>query len=159
MKKLFAIAFAAFAFAACGETETEETTVMADTMATTNTTVTTDPAATGMTATTHTPGDGDVTYNSGKVQVYRNNTWEESNEDVTLGNGTVVRKTGRIERDGNEYEYEEGYVIDRDGNVWDRTGNAISNAWDATKYGVKKAGKAVGNAAEKVGEKAKDAVD
>ena len=108
---------------------------------------------------TRTPGDGDVTYDGGRVRVYRNNTWEDADDDVRMDNGVVIYKDGRATRDGNEVELEDGYTVDRDGNVWDRTGNAVSDAWDATKHGVKKAGKAVGNAAEKVGEKAKDAVD
>lgn len=156
MRKILAMAFAVCTLAACGDDHTEETTTE-----TTMDTMTTDmgTAATTTTTTTHTTTDGDVMYNGGKVQVYRNNTWEDANEDVTLNNGVVVRRSGRVVKDGNEYEWEDGYVVDRDGNVWDRTGNAIGDAWDATKHGVKEAGKAVGNAAEKVGEKAKDAVD
>jgi hypothetical protein len=121
----------------------------------------TTPSATTTTTstTTHTPGEGDVSYEGGRVRVYRSNAWSDANEDVRLNNGIVIGRTGRATRNGEEIELEDGYVVDRDGNVWDRTGNAVSDAWDATKHGVKRAGKAVGNAAERVGEKAKDAVD
>jgi hypothetical protein len=78
---------------------------------------------------------------------------------VKLDNDVVVYRDGHARRNGVDVTWDEGYVVDRSGRVWDRTGNAIENAWDATKYGVKRAGQAVGNAAEKVGEKAKDAVD
>src|SRR5690349_21315979 len=131
MKKIFAIAFAACTLAACSDTKTEETTDV-DTM----TTTTVEPATTTTTTTvTHTPGDGDITYNGGKVQVYRNNTWEDANDDVKMDNGVVIYRDGRAMRDGNEVMLEDGYTVDRDGNVWDRTGNAISDAWDATKHG------------------------
>jgi phosphoserine aminotransferase len=108
---------------------------------------------------TRTPAEGDVTYHDGRVQVYHGNAWTDANDDVKMDNDVVIYRNGRATRHGVEVEWEDGYVVDREGNVWDRTGNAISDAWDATKHGVKKAGKAVGHAAEKVGEKAKDAVD
>lgn len=158
MKKIFVTVFAACALlAACNNDHTEETTTSTDTLVTTTETVPVEATAT--TTTTRTVTEGDVMYTGGRMQVYRNNAWVDANEDVTLSNGTVVYTDGRVVRDGNEYEWEEGYVVDRDGNVWDKTGNAIGDAWDATKHGVKKAGKAVGKAAKKVGEKAKDAVD
>ena len=93
------------------------------------------------------------------MKVYRSNAWADADNDVKFDNGVVVYRDGRAMRDGTEVSMEDGYVVDRNGNVWDRTGNAVSDAWDATKHGVKKAGKAIGHAAEKVGEKAKDAVD
>ena len=151
MKRIFFSVFAAVALAACGESQTDSTT-SADTMTTTE-------AYAGNTAGTRTPGDGDVTWQDNRVRVYRNNTWEDANDDVRFDNGVVVRRDGRVVRDGREYEYEDGYIVDRDGNVWDRTGNAMADAWDATKHGVKEAGKAIGDAGEAVGEKAKDAVD
>ncbi len=154
MKKILALAFTACIFAACSDGSTDETAT-ADTVA-----VVTDPAPPVDNAIPgYTPGEGDVTYNSGKVQVYRADRWEDAKEDVKLDNGIVIRRSGRVVKDNNEYEWEEGYVVDSRGNVWDRAGNGISDAWDATKHGVKKAGQAVGNAAEKVGEKAKDIVD
>lgn len=150
MKKIIALAFTACIFAACSDGDTEETTY------TDTTTVITEPVAP---VAVHTPTEGDVTYNSGKVQVYRTDRWEDANEDVRFDNGVVIRRNGRVVKDNNEYEWEEGYVVDREGNVWDRTGNAIGDAWDATRHGVRKAGQAIGNTAERVGEKAKDAVD
>lgn len=100
-----------------------------------------------------------MSYEGGRLRVYRGSAWTDADNDVTLDNGVVVYRDGHARRNNVDVEWEDGYVVDRNGNVWDRTGNAIENAWDATKYGAKKAGKAIGNAAEKVGEKAKDAVD
>lgn len=145
------IALAACTLAACENNQSGEGT-------------TTDTATAGVVSTepamaTRTPGDGDVTYESGRVRVYRNNTWEDASDDVTLNNNVVVYRDGRVVRDGTEYEWEEGYVVDRDGNVWNRTGDALENAWDATRHGVKEAGKEIKHAADKTGKKIKDAVD
>lgn len=154
MKKILTLAFAACTFAACSDNDADGTSA-ADTVA-----VVTEPAPPVDNSTPgYTPGDGDVTYNAGKVQVYRTDRWEDANEDVTMDDGIVIRRSGRVVKDNNEYEWEEGYVVDRRGNVWDRTGNALGDAWDATRYGVKKAGQAIGNTAERVGDKAKDVVD
>ena len=151
MKKIFAMAISACILASCAGNGTEGTTTT-DSMA-----MEMEPAAdnTGV----YTPAEGDVTYRGGRVQVYHDNDWEDANDDVRLDNGVVVYRRGWVVRDNDEYVWEEGYVVDRRGNVWDRTGNAISDAWDATKHGVKKAGQAVGHAAERVGEKTKDVVD
>jgi len=155
MKTLATAVLMSLTFVACNDAETDSTTYMDSSSTTTS------PAAmaTQTTPGARTPSDGDVTYNSGRVQVYRDNSWNDADDDVRFDNGVVVYRDGRATRDGVEVELEDGYVVDRDGNVWDRTGNAISDAWDATKHGVKKAGKAVGNAAEKAGDKVKDAVD
>lgn len=167
MKKVFAIAFAAVSLVACNN-ETDSTT--ADSMDTTNAATTNDMSGTTYTDTANTlnstssnaayaPTEGDVTYRSNKVQVWRNGAWVESNEDVRLDNGVVVYRDGRVTRDGNEIRLEDGEVVTRTGNFFDRAGNTIEKGWDKTKEGAKDAGRAVGNAAEKVGKKVKNAVD
>lgn len=148
MRKIIAMGLVALSFTACNnDNETTETTY-------TDTVITTEPAVA-----VHTPSDGDVTYYSGKVQVYRNDAWVEADDEVKFDNGVIIYRDGRAIRDGNEVYLEDGYIVDRDGNVFDRTGNAIGDAWDATKHGVKKAGQAVGDAAKKVGDEVKDATN
>jgi len=71
----------------------------------------------------------------------------------------VVYRTGKAKKDGKEIVIEEGVVINREGNFFDKTGRAIENAWDATKDGVKKAGSEIEKGAEKAGDKVNDAVD
>ncbi len=105
---------------------------------------------------TYTSSDGDVSYRDGKLVVWRNGAWVDSDEDVRLENGTVVRRNGEVERDGKVVVLEDGEVVDRTGNFFDRAGNAIENAWDKTKEGVKEAGKEVKEGAQKVGEEVKD---
>lgn len=105
---------------------------------------------------TYTSTDGDVSYRDGKLVVWRNGAWVESNEDVRLENGTVIRRNGEVERDGKVVVLEDGEVVDRTGRFFDRAGNAIENAWDKTKEGVKEAGKEVKEGAKKVGEEVKD---
>jgi hypothetical protein len=151
MKKIFVAILATCALGACNNASDAEHT-SADTVVTVETPVAPPVAS-------RTPVDGDIAYNGGRVQVYRVNTWEDSREDIKMTNGTVVRRDGKVIRDGNEYVMEDGYVLDRDGNVWDRTGAAVSDAWDATKRGAKKAGQAIENAVEKTGDKVKDAVN
>jgi hypothetical protein len=154
MKKIFAMAFAAFSLAACNNDHADTTTVDMTDTTTVDTTLTTTT-----TSTAYTPAEGDVTYRDKNVMIYRNGQWVKTNEDVKMENGVVVRKSGKVEKEGKEVELKEGEVVNKTGNFFDKTGRAIDNAWDATKEGAKDAGRAVGNAAEKVGQKAKDVVD
>jgi hypothetical protein len=167
MKKIIGLAFVAASLAACSDNQADNATLESgDTIS--SPTVTTEPAmdntgdtssvTTNSTTTTYTPAEGDVTYREKKVRVMRNSQWVDADKDVTLDNGTVVYRDGRVKREDREIRLNEGEVVTRTGNFFDKTGRAIENAWDATKDGAKKAGKAVGNAAEKVGEKAKKAV-
>ena len=87
--------------------------------------------------------EGDVSYREGKVVVWRNNEWVETNDDVKLENGVVVRKNGEVERDGKVVVLKDGEVVDRTGRFFDRAGNAIENAWDDVKEGVKEGAKDV----------------
>jgi outer membrane biogenesis lipoprotein LolB len=93
MKRIIALAFAAVSLTACNDdAETDTTTVDTDTTTTTTTTTSTNTA--------YVPGEGDVTYREKKVMVYRNGDWVEADNDVTLDDGVVVRRSGRVERDG-----------------------------------------------------------
>jgi predicted small secreted protein len=139
MKKILAMAVAAFTLTACNDgtdnatVETRDTT----TMTTTNN------------ANAYAPSEGDVTYRNNRVLVMRNGEWVESNEDVTLDNGVVVRRNGRAVRNNQEVEMEDGEVVTRSGNFFDRTGQAIEDGWDATKRGVKKAGQKIEDAVDR----------
>jgi len=147
MKKIFALAFIAVAFAACNDADTDTTSVDTDTT-TTSTTMTTTRS--------YTAAEGDVSYRNEKLMVYRNGDWVESDKDVTLDNGIVVSRKGEVRRDKDVVVINDGEVIDRSGNFWDKTGNAIEDGWDATKRGVKNAGNAIEKGAKKVGEETKD---
>ena len=85
------------------------------------------------TSTTYTPGEGDVSYRGGKLVVYRNNAWVDADGDITVDNGVIVRRTGRVARDNEEYELEDGVVVTRKGDFFDRAGNAIENGWEGVK--------------------------
>lgn len=150
MKKILTLAFVAVSFVACNNDQAETATV--------ESTISTTTMDTSSSVTAYTAVEGDVIYSGNKVRVMRNGQWVESNEDVTLDNGVVVYKNGRVKRNDVEVELHEGEMVNRAGNFFDRTGQAIENAWDATKEGAKDAGKAIKNTAKKVGEKVDDAV-
>ena len=80
----------------------------------------------------------------------------ESDKDVTLDNGIVVSRKGEVRRDKDVVVINDGEVLDRSGNFWDKTGNAIEDGWDATKRVVKNAANAIEKGAKKVGEETKD---
>jgi hypothetical protein len=145
MKKIFFLASIMACVYACNNDKTETTTIQTDT--TTNTASA--PSA-------YTPSEGDVTYRNTKVMVWRNNEWEETNEDVKLDNGVVVRSNGRVIKDRDTVVLDDGEVVDKSGRFFDKAGNVIEDAWDATKEGAKDAGKAVKKGANKVGEEVKD---
>lgn len=166
MKKILALAFAAISFAACND-DGDTATTTTDSTSLTTTGTTTDTGAygdtTGALNTTTTnqayqPAEGDVTYEQKKVRVRRNNAWVDADEDVKLDNNVTVYRDGRVSRDGKDIMIEEGEVVDRTGNFFDRAGNRIENVWDDTKRLAKNAGKKVKKGAEKVGEKVEKAV-
>ena len=146
---------------------TETRTMPADTMmrdtpvnnvSTTSATSTTKTAA-------YSPSEGDITYRNGKLMVWRNNKYVESDKDVTLGEGLVAKRNGEITKDGEVVSLDEGESVSKTGRFFNKAGEGIEHAWDATKKGVskaagavKKAGKKVGEAGKKVGEEVKDAV-
>jgi major membrane immunogen (membrane-anchored lipoprotein) len=147
MKKIIAVSFAAtLLLAACNNAETERSTVDS----TQNTTTTT---------TTYTPVDGDVIYEENKVMVMRNGAWVEADSDVKLDNGVTVYRNGRAERGDYEVELRDGEVVNKTGDFYDRSGNAISNAWEVTKEGVSDAGRAVKKGVLKVGDKIEGVLD
>jgi hypothetical protein len=89
------------------------------------------------TTSTYTASEGDVMYKGGKVMVYRNNSWVDTDDDVTVENGIVVRRTGRVVKDNEAYELEEGVVVTRTGNFFDKAGKAIENGWEGVKKGFR----------------------
>jgi hypothetical protein len=135
MKKLFVLSIIGATILVSCNSENKETT------STTVNSDTTENAAAS--STTYAPSEGDVSYRSGKVMVWRNNDWMETDEDVTLNDGVVVRRNGEVKRGDDVVKLEEGESVDRSGRFFDKAGNAIEDAWDATKKGVKKAGEEV----------------
>ena len=154
MKRIFVIALAVTSMMACNE-QKEKDTVVVDTTTDTSTTVIMDNTTV---ANPYTPEEGDVIFRNGKVMVYRNNTYVESDKDVTLDSGIVVKRNGEVTREGVVIKMDDGEAVTKTGRFFDKTGQAIENAWDATKRGVSKAASAVGKGAKKVGEEVKDAV-
>jgi hypothetical protein len=149
MKKIMVIAFTVLGLSACNDTETDKTTA---TDSTTNTTTTTTPTA-------YTPVEGDVQYSGSKVMVMRNGAWVEADADVKFDNGVTVYRTGRVERGDYEVTLQDGEVVNRSGDFFDKTGNAIEGVWDATKEGASTAGRAVKKVVGKIGDKIEGAVD
>lgn len=147
MKALFLISTLAVFAIACNSNSDVTTRYEGDT---------TDNAAKG---TTYQPAEGDVTYRSGSVAVWRNGHWETTNEDVRLNDGTVVHSNGHVQKNDNEVVLEDGEVVDKSGNFFDKAGHAINKGWNKTKEGVKKAGSEVKKGASKVGEEVKDVFD
>jgi hypothetical protein len=135
MKKLFVLSIIGATILVSCNSENKETT------STTTNSDTTENAAAAIT--TYAPAEGDVSYRNGKVMVWRNNDWVETDEDVTLNDGVVVRRNGEVKRGDDVVKLEEGESVDRSGRFFDKAGNAIEDAWDATKKGVKKAGEEV----------------
>lgn len=149
MKKIMVMAFTVLGMAACNDAETDKTTAVDSTQNTTTTTTTT----------TYTPVEGDVQYSGTKVMVMRNGAWVEADADVKLDNGVTVYRTGRVERGDYEIVLQDGEVVNRSGDFFDKTGNAIEGVWDATKEGASAAGRAVKKVVGKIGDKIEGAVD
>ena len=125
MKKILLMAGLAFLISCKDDKKDSATTTS------TETSTTTSKAYTEM--------EGDVAYRGGKVLVYRNGAWVDADGDITVDNGIIVRRTGRVAKDNDEYELEDGVVVRKTGDFFDRAGNAIENGWE----GVKKAFKNV----------------
>ncbi|MEJ7679278.1 MAG: hypothetical protein WKG06_15765 [Segetibacter sp.] len=107
MKKIIAVALAAVSFAACNNNGADnaaaDTTSMTSTANTTSMASTTDTASTtSTTATTttsaYTAVDGDVSYRDKKVRIMKNGKWVDADNDVTLDNGLVVYRSGRVKK-------------------------------------------------------------
>lgn len=152
MKKLIFPVAVALVFVACSgrnDTDAGERTTT-----TTTSTTTTDERS------VYTPTEGDVTVREGKVMVMRNGNWIEADQDVRLENDViVVTRERKVRRDNVEVDLNEGEVVNRSGNFFDRSGRAIENAWAETKQGAREAGREVKEAANEVGKEAEDAVD
>ncbi len=155
MKKIIVIAMATITFSACSENKrTDTTTEISDTAA-----VITTEKPDIVTRNTYVPADGDVTYRNGKLMVWRNGRYIESDNDITMDDRTVIRRNGEATREGKVIKLEDGETVNRSGRWYNKAGEGIDDAWDATKKGVNKAAGAVKKAGEKVGEGIKDAVD
>ncbi len=154
MKRIFAILLTAASFTACNNNSTTTSTTdttMADTGTVVAPSVTTDTVTT--TTITYAPADGDVVYRDNKLYVMKNGNWVATDKVVTLNNGTVIYRDGTAKRDGKMVKLEDGEVVNKTGNFFDKSGHAIANAWGATKDAVSNAGTAVGKTAKHVGKK------
>jgi hypothetical protein len=128
-KMLLVVGIATSVFACTNETDSTTTTTTTRVDSANNTATST---------TTYRASDGDVTYRNGKVLVWRNNDWVDADNDVTLNDGTVVRKDGKAVRNNEERDLEDGVVIDKTGRFFDKAGNTIEDGWQGLKKGVKK---------------------
>lgn len=130
MKKyLLSAAVAAFLFACNNSADTK--TAGKDSLDGTNV----NPPAVAVYA----PVEGDVRYKGGEVQVWKNGAWVKADADVTIDDGITVRRNGRVVRDGDEYEIEDGAVVTKTGRFIDKAGNAIEDGWNGVKKGWKNA--------------------
>ena len=153
MKKILGLAIVSMAIFACNDNQTPS--INEDTRDTSSTVIETPPPPA---AVAYVPVDGDVTYRDHKLMVMKNGEWVEAKEDVKLDNGVVIYRNGKVKKDGKEVEIEDGYIVNKEGNFFDKTGNAIENAWDNTKEGAKKAGDEIEKGAKKAGDKVEDAL-
>ena len=144
MKKLIILAFASIALAACSNNNDKDKNNNNDG----NQTMGTETRTETTTTTTYTASEGDVTRKDGKVLIMKNGVWVDIDDDVKLDNGVVIYRTGRATRDGKEVEIVEGEYVNRNGDFFDRTGNAIENGWDRTKEAVKEAGRDIDDAVD-----------
>ena len=127
MKNFFVIALFGATLVSCNDSTTANTTTKTDTS----------------THAAYRASEGDVSYRDGKVYVWRDNDWKESDEDVRLESGVVVKRNGEVVRDDEVVVLKDGDVVDRTGRFFDKAGNAIEDAWQGAKKGVKKAGEEV----------------
>ena len=96
MKKIFAIAIAVVSSTACNNIETSNDTRDSSTNSATTTATPSDTTISA--STTYTASDGDVTYRDKKVRVMKNGEWVDADKDVTLDNGVVVYRSGRVKK-------------------------------------------------------------
>ena len=127
MKKIFPIALFGIILLSCNNNGTSDRSTKADTS----------------THAAYTAAEGDVSYRSGKVYVWRDNKWVEADDDVRLEGGVVVKRNGEVIRDDEVVVLKDGDIVDRSGRFFDSAGNAIEDAWAGAKKGVKKAGEEI----------------
>jgi uncharacterized cupredoxin-like copper-binding protein len=128
MKKLLLIAaIACFTFA-CNDGSKSSTT-------TTDTAVAT-PAATPATSdssatATQSLKDGLMTLKDGKVQVLKGGAWVALDSTFTCTNGRKVSVNGDITKGDKKRKLEEGWKIDKDGQITDKDGKLVdTSGWD-----------------------------
>ena len=128
MKKLLLIAaIACFTFA-CNDGSKSSTT-------TTDTAVAT-PAATPATSdssatATQSLKDGLMTLKDGKVLVLKGGAWVALDSTFTCTNGRKVSVNGDITKGDKKRKLEEGWKIDKDGQITDKDGKLVdTSGWD-----------------------------
>ena len=142
MKKFFLIAISAASMAACNSSSTRDPASGAP------------DAAGGVSAaaSAYKPSEGDVIFTNDHLMVYRGNEWVPETDRVTMGNGVVVFTTGEVKKGEQTRTLADGEIVSHNGNIFDKTGNAVKEAWDTSKHWVGRTGKAVGEAAGDAGE-------
>lgn len=157
MKRVFILALTAGFLASC--TDSGDKTTVSTTSSDTAVVIDNDAAPMATTTTTYTPGDGDVIMRDGKTMYWKDGAWVATTGNTTMSNGMIITREGKVTQENRTITLNDGEAVNRTGNFFDRTGNAIDNAWDATKRGVSKAADATGDALKKAGNKVADAVD
>ena len=145
MKKILALAIIATSFAACNNADKTETTVT-----TSDTVVNVTAPVPEVLA--YTASEGDVMYTDGNTMVYTNGTWVKADKDVTIENGIVITKDGKVIKDSKTVRLADGEIVNKTGNFFNKAGNAIEDGWDATKHGVSEAADATKKGLQKAGE-------
>ena len=155
MKTIIVLAVTALSIAACNNKKNAETTTSTgDTLVTTK-----EMSGDYSRDNAYIPAEGDVIYRNGKVLVWRNGNYVETDKDVELENGIIVQKNGEVIKADKKVKLEEGESVNKSGNFFDKAGNVIEDAWEGTKKGVKKAADAVEKAGKKAGEEVKETVN
>lgn len=157
MKKTLGIVFGVALLAACNSSENQSAEATTDSSGSAVITVDTNMVAPPVTV-QYT--EGDVMLKEGKTYVYTNGNWVVAEKEIKLDNGIVIAPNGEVKsKDGKVVVLEEGEYVNKSGNFFDRTGNAVENAWDKTKEGVSKGAAATKDAAQKAAEATKEGVE
>lgn len=122
MKKITNISLAMLVLlsVSCGESQTKDNGTNQETITEAGTS-------------SYTAAEGDITKKDGVVLEYKNGNWVAVDNDISLGNGISVNKSGEIKKDGKTITFDEGAFINKTGAFFDKTGAAISNAWENAK--------------------------
>jgi uncharacterized cupredoxin-like copper-binding protein len=130
MKKLLLIAaIACFTFA-CNDGSKSSTTTTDTAVATPATAA---PATSDSSATATTQGlkDGLMTLKDGKVLVLKGGAWVALDSTFTCTNGRKVSVNGDITKGDKKRKLEEGWKIDKDGQITDKDGKLVdTSGWD-----------------------------
>jgi hypothetical protein len=128
MKKLLLIASIACFATACGDGSKSSTT-STDTAAVAP--AATAPAVDSAAAATAGLKDGLMTLKDGKVLVLKSGAWVALDSAVTCTNGRKVGLDGTISKGDKKRKLEEGWKIDKDGQITDKDGKLVdTSGWD-----------------------------